>query len=128
MSIERAIITRPGIVRKINGLEDALKVPGIAEIFIDVKPGDKVAAALNVEKAGHIIAVGNTLAEAEESVVKCRELLSIEVFDEGELSMEAIRIERGEIQKNLLRMQKLRRQGLPDRRTGHGRHRHRRLI
>ncbi len=94
VSIERAIITRPGIVRKINGLEDALKVPGIAEIFIDVKPGDKVAMPRsNVEKAGHIIAVGNTLAEAEESVAKCRELLSIEVFDEGELSMEAIRIE-----------------------------------
>ncbi|HSV96367.1 MAG TPA: alpha-hydroxy-acid oxidizing protein [Spirochaetota bacterium] len=93
VSIERAIITRPGIVRRASGIEDALKIAGIAEIFINVKPGDRVVEPRsNVEKSGHIIAVADTLAEAEEAVKRCLEVLSIEVFEEAELSMEVIRV------------------------------------
>ncbi len=93
VSIERAIITRPGIVRRVSGIEDALKIPGVAEIFINVKPGDRVVEPRsNVEKSGHIIAVADTLAEAEEAVRRCLEVLSIEVFEEAELSIEVIRV------------------------------------
>src|SRR5208337_2931244 len=42
VSIERAIICTPGTVKKITGLEEALKVPGIEEIFLNIKEGDKV--------------------------------------------------------------------------------------
>lgn len=57
VSIERAIITNPGIVKNISGLEEALKVPGINEIFLNVDIGDKIVKPRsNVEKAGHIIA------------------------------------------------------------------------
>lgn len=93
VSIERAIITKPGIVKKICGVEEALKIPGIAEIFINVKPGDKVKIPTsNVEKAGHIIAVADTLEEAEEAVRKCKEMIHIEICDESELSMDTINI------------------------------------
>lgn len=93
VSIERAIITKPGIVKKICGVEEALKIPGIAEIFITVKPGDKVKKPTsNVEKAGHIIAVADTLEEAEEAVRKCKEMIHIEICDESELSMDTINI------------------------------------
>ncbi len=93
VSIERAIITKPGIVKKICGVEEALKIPGIAEIFINVKPGDKVKKPTsNVEKAGHIIAVADTLEEAEEAVQKCREMITIEICDESALTMETINI------------------------------------
>ncbi len=93
VAIERAIITRPGIVRRINGLEEAQRLEGVTEIFINVKPGDRVVIPRsNVEKAGHIIAVGDTLEQAEESVRRCREALEIEVFEESEVSMETIRI------------------------------------
>lgn len=93
VSIERAIITKPGIVKKICGVEEALKIPGIAEIFINVKPGDKVKKPTsNVEKAGHIIAVADTLEEAEEAVRKCKEMIKIEICDESELSMDTINI------------------------------------
>jgi isopentenyl diphosphate isomerase/L-lactate dehydrogenase-like FMN-dependent dehydrogenase/biotin carboxylase len=93
VSIERAIICKPGIVRKICGLEDAYKIPGIAEIFINVKPGDRVVVPRsNVEKAGHIIAVADSLEQAEEAVRKCRETIKIEIFDESEISMETINI------------------------------------
>ncbi|MBN2402547.1 MAG: alpha-hydroxy-acid oxidizing protein [Spirochaetes bacterium] len=93
VSIERAIITEPGIVKEINGLEDALKITGIAEIFLNVKKGDKVVKPRsNVEKAGHIIAVANTLEEAEQAVAKSREVLKIDIVQDMEISMESIRL------------------------------------
>ncbi len=93
VSIERAIITTPGIVKSITGLEEALQIPGIEEIFMNVQPGDKIVIPRsNVEKAGHIIAVGNTLAEAEAAVARCRDVLSIELFEATELSQETINI------------------------------------
>ena len=92
VAIERAIITKPGIVGRINNIEEALKIPGIAEIFINVKPGDKVVVPRsNVEKAGHIIAVADTLEDAERAVIECRKALTIEVLDEADLSMESLR-------------------------------------
>ncbi len=102
VSIERAIIAQPGIVRRINGLEEALKISGITEIFINVKSGDKIIAPRsNVEKAGHIIAVGDNFEDAERAVARCREILTIEVFEEAELSMEAIRIAAREKMKKI---------------------------
>jgi len=93
VSIERAIITKPGIVKKITGLEDALKIPGIDEIFLNVKPGDRVIIPKsNVEKAGNIIATADTLKKAEDIIKKCREVLKIEVLEESEISMDAINI------------------------------------
>jgi isopentenyl diphosphate isomerase/L-lactate dehydrogenase-like FMN-dependent dehydrogenase/biotin carboxylase len=92
ISIERSIITEPGIVKKVAEVEQARSVPGISEIFIDVKPGDRVKKPTsNVEKAGHIIAVGDTLEEAERAVEECRKILKIEVSSDYELSMESIR-------------------------------------
>ncbi len=93
VAIERAIITRPGIVKKIKGLEDALKVPGIEHIFINVREGEKVdIPRSNVEKAGHIIAVGESLTKAEESYTKCMEILTIEIIEEPVLSMDVINL------------------------------------
>ncbi len=91
VAIERAIIARPGIVRRISGLEEALKIPGIEEIFLNVSEGDKVIfPRSNVEKTGHIIATGDTLSKAEESVKKCIDTLVIEISEEPEISLESI--------------------------------------
>ncbi len=93
VAIERAIIISPGIVKRISGLEEALKIPGIKEIFLNVKEGSTIIAPRsNVEKTGHIIAVGDTLAEAEGSVARCKETLKIDVFEAQELSLELIQI------------------------------------
>jgi len=92
-AIERAIITKPGIVKKIIGLEEALKVPGIEEIFLSVTPGDKVThPRSNVDKAGHIIAVGKTLDEAIASVNQCTRVLNFEMIEESDISMETIHL------------------------------------
>lgn len=93
VAIERAIITEPGTVSDISGLDVALEVPGVEEIFLNVKKGDRVVKPRsNVEKAGHIIAVGNTLAEAEYAVERCKEVLKIEIVGDGDICMETIRI------------------------------------
>ncbi|MFC1671329.1 alpha-hydroxy-acid oxidizing protein, partial [Spirochaetota bacterium] len=90
-SIERGIITKPGIIKRISGLEEAKKIRGIKEIFINVREGDRVVVPKsNVDKAGHIIAYGNNLKEAEDSVKKCLKALNIEIIEEPELSMETI--------------------------------------
>jgi isopentenyl diphosphate isomerase/L-lactate dehydrogenase-like FMN-dependent dehydrogenase len=92
VSIERAIITEPGIVKKISGIDEAKSVPGVAEIFINVKTGDRVKKPKsNVEKAGHIIAVGNTLKEAEAAVAECKRIISIDISSDFDVNMESIR-------------------------------------
>lgn len=93
VAVERAIIPDAGIVKKISGLEDALKVPGVREIFLNVRPGDRIVRPKsNVEKAGNIIAVGDTLEEAERAVERCRQVLTIEMYRESELTIEAVNL------------------------------------
>ena len=93
VSIERAIIPKPGTVKKITGLEDALKIPGISEIFLNVKEGDQVKVPRsNVEKAGHVIVTANSLPEAETAFNKCMDVLKIEIAEQTELSIESINL------------------------------------
>jgi biotin carboxylase len=64
VSMEAAIIPRPGKVKRIEGLEEALSIPGVRHIFLNVDIGDTVIRPRsNVEKAGHIIAVADTRDE-----------------------------------------------------------------
>ena len=91
--IERGIITKPGYVRKIGGFEDALNVAGVAEIFLNVKVGDRVSSPKsNIEKAGHIIAAADTLEQAEAAITECMSKLQIEILEEPEISMDFINL------------------------------------
>ncbi len=93
VSIERAILAKPGVVKKITGLERALKVRGVEEIFLNIKEGDRITKPRsNVEKAGNIIVVADSLEEAEAAARECREILSIETTEEPELTMEVIEL------------------------------------
>ncbi|HQE60531.1 MAG TPA: ATP-grasp domain-containing protein, partial [Spirochaetota bacterium] len=92
VSIERAIIAKPGIVNRIIGLDEARQVKGINEIFISVNLGDKISKPKsNVEKAGHIIATAKTLEEAERIISEAKKIIQIEISDESNISMETIR-------------------------------------
>ncbi len=63
---ERAIISIPGVLREIGGLEKARGVSGVEEVFITRSPGDALTFPRNnVEKVGNIIA---TAGEREEAV------------------------------------------------------------
>lgn len=78
--VERAILDKPGIIESIEGLEEALKVPGVKNIFLTKDAGDESALPRsNIEKIGHIIAVGKTLAVAEKNSRSARGKLRIKI-------------------------------------------------
>ena len=62
---ERAIISLPGTVKEVAGVDAAQRVPGVEELFLRTGPGEEVVfPANNVQKCGNIIAVGEDRAEA----------------------------------------------------------------
>ncbi|MGA2975767.1 MAG: ATP-grasp domain-containing protein [Spirochaetia bacterium] len=62
---ERALISIPGIVELVSGVEEAKRVPGIAEVFLRVAPGDEVVfPSNNVQKCGNVLAVADTRTAA----------------------------------------------------------------
>ena len=63
---ERALISLPGVVEDVGGEREAAGVAGVAEVFLRVAPGDTVVfPSNNVQKCGNVLAVGDSLAEAE---------------------------------------------------------------
>jgi biotin carboxylase len=65
---ERAISAEPGSVTAIEGVEEALRIPGVAHVFLDVKEGSVVGPLTsNMGKPGHVITCGETRAEAIEA-------------------------------------------------------------
>ena len=66
VSMESAIIPGEGLITAISGIEQALDIPGVRHVFMNVDVGDTISMPRsNVEKAGHIIAE----AESREQVI-----------------------------------------------------------
>jgi len=64
---ERAFISIPGVVEEIWGVEEAKRLPGVAEVFARAGRGSEVVfPSNNVEKCGNVIAVADTRREAIE--------------------------------------------------------------
>ena len=62
---ERAIISSPGTVEEVIGIEAARALPGVEEVFLRAGPGDEVVFPTNnVQKCGNVIAVGESRDEA----------------------------------------------------------------
>ena len=69
VSIEKAIIPQPGIIEKIEGIDEALSIPGVKNVFTRVEVGDEIIEpTCNVEKAGNIIVAKPTHEEALETI------------------------------------------------------------
>ncbi len=65
VSIERAIIPAPGIIKEIKGVENAENSKFVKNVFFDGKTGDKVLAPRNnLDKYGHVITSAPTYHEA----------------------------------------------------------------
>jgi biotin carboxylase len=80
VSMEAAIIPRPGTVKSIEGLDTALAIPGVRHIFMNIDIGDTVTRPRsNVEKAGHIIAVADTREEVLAIIKKAQAAITIGV-------------------------------------------------
>jgi len=79
VSMESAIIPPPGRVIAIRGLEEALALRGVRHVFLNVDIGDVVVTPRsNVEKAGHIIAVGETREDAIRIIEAAQKAIQIE--------------------------------------------------
>lgn len=62
---QRYLFPKPGCVVSVDGLSDSTKPDWITRVEIYVKPGDEIKQITNhAERAGYVIAVGETRAEA----------------------------------------------------------------
>ncbi len=79
-ALERAIIPAPGHIVSISGVEEARQVPGVREIFLTCHEGMTLPPpTCNLDKAGHIITVGSTRAEAETAAAQAARQVKITV-------------------------------------------------
>lgn len=74
----KAVFPRPGRVVKINGVEEARRLPGVREIFMMVKEGDTVHEYRNcAHRVCYIIATGDSYAEAESNWARAAKKVDI---------------------------------------------------
>ncbi|HON56197.1 MAG TPA: alpha-hydroxy-acid oxidizing protein [bacterium] len=91
-AIERAIMCPPGMVLKIEGIDKALNIDNIKNIFLNVEIGSIISQPrCNLDKAGNIIAIGNTLEEAETSVKEALKNINIAVGPLPEITDDQIK-------------------------------------
>lgn len=91
VSIERSLLAPSGKLLAIKGVEEAKKIEGVCEIFIQNKPGDIIKEPTNnIEKTGHIIISANDLKSAEEIFQKAKEIISFESDDSFSLTEKEI--------------------------------------
>ncbi len=89
--IERGILAPAGKIAAIGGIEAMGSVAGVERVIITRAVGDVMQTVTsNVDKVGHVIASGETLAEAEAAARAARELFVIEVDDTFSLTWEQV--------------------------------------
>ncbi len=95
VAVERAIIPGSGTVRDIQGIEEALSIEGVKNVFVTTSVGETVhIPTSNVEKCGNVIAVAETreeaLSKANLAVQTVKVLLGMEgTLNEGLIRKEA---------------------------------------
>ncbi len=91
-SVERAIIPGSGVVRSVEGIEEAISLKGVKNVFVTCEIGETVhIPTSNVEKCGNVIAVGDSREEALASANLGVKTLRIALGREGELNEGLIR-------------------------------------
>lgn len=80
--IERGILSAPGKILDISGVDEASQVKNIQHVFLSKKPGDILnEATSNIDKVGHVIALADTLHEAEASANEALSKMHVYVDD-----------------------------------------------
>jgi len=91
-SVEKAIIPKPGRFISISGVEEARKIPGVAEIIIHKEIGSTIEnLKSNLGKLGNIITVADTREKALQINKKAMDMIRIEIGVPPKLDMEIIR-------------------------------------
>ncbi|BDA78353.1 glycolate oxidase [Leptospira kobayashii] len=80
VSIERSLLSKPGKLIQISGLEETKKIDGVNEVFLQSKPGDVIKEPTNnIDKSGHVIITADSLSEAELIFEKVKKTILFEV-------------------------------------------------
>ncbi len=92
VSVEKAFLPGSGIVESIEGLDEALSIEGVKEIFMRAKVGDILTSPTNnLEKAGNIITVADTRDEALSIANKVIDTIKIKLTTHKSLTLEEIK-------------------------------------
>ncbi|TGL58250.1 ATP-grasp domain-containing protein [Leptospira ognonensis] len=80
VSIERSLLSPPGKLLQIHGAEEAKKIEGVSEVFLQSNPGDVIKEPTNnIDKSGHVIITADTLNEANQIFEKVKNTIRFEV-------------------------------------------------
>lgn len=91
VSIEKTILPAPGIVKEIIGIEKALSINGVKEVYLHVNIGDEVVSPKsNVEKPLNYIIVRENREEAWKTVEEVEKVLAIVTDDKKKISFQEI--------------------------------------
>lgn len=78
VAAERAFISGPGIIAEVRGTEEVKALPHIKDLFVRVKPGDRVKFPTNnVEKCGNLISQATKRKSALEAINQAQQRLLI---------------------------------------------------
>ncbi|MCW7492917.1 alpha-hydroxy-acid oxidizing protein [Leptospira sp. 2 VSF19] len=91
VSIERSLLSKPGKLLSIGGVEETKKIDGVSEVFIQSKPGDIIKEPTNnIDKSGHVIIVADTLKDAETVFEKVKQTIRFEVDEQFSITEKEI--------------------------------------
>lgn len=80
VSIERSLLSPPGKLLQIHGAEEAKKIDGVSEVFLQSNPGDVIKEPTNnIDKSGHVIITADTLNEANQIFEQVKKTIRFEV-------------------------------------------------
>ncbi|TGL23473.1 ATP-grasp domain-containing protein [Leptospira bourretii] len=91
VSIERSLLSKPGKLVSIGGVEETKKIDGVSEVFIQSKPGDIIKEPTNnIDKSGHVIIVAENLKEANLVFEKVKQTIRFEVDEQFSITEKEI--------------------------------------
>ena len=83
--VQRYAFLDPGEVVNVSGIEEARKLPGVAEVMVYVKPGDLIRVPTDTTaRAAMAIASGETLVQAEARALAALKAIKIETAEPGQ--------------------------------------------
>ena len=78
-AISKGVFPRPGVIKSIQGLEEAKRVPGVAEVFVLRKVGERVGPYEHgADRPAYIIAAGPDETAVWASLEKAERTLVME--------------------------------------------------
>ncbi|EOQ95563.1 phosphoribosylamine--glycine ligase-like protein [Leptospira wolbachii serovar Codice str. CDC] len=91
VSIERSLLSKPGKLVSIGGVEETKKIDGVSEVFIQSKSGDIIKEPTNnIDKSGHVIIVADNLKDAELVFEKVKDTIRFEVDEQFSITEKEI--------------------------------------